>query len=418
MARGAAIRQNPTPQRQFASKEGALEMRTNSTAEEIANRMISEVEPVLRKYAAQAEADRRLAPEAITAILDAGLMTTWTPKHYGGLEMHPIPAFKMFEALARIDSAAGWIVATSCGIASFSWYPVDANKEMRADQRGFPAGSWFPPGTAEPVEGGYRVSGQWSFGSGCDYANWLTGQALVMENGRPKIGPGGKPEALIVFFRASEATIIDTWHTLGMRGTGSNDVRIKQVFIPERRSWKIAPLTVTDPAFNGPLYRLGLWIVGPLNASVALGIARAALDDLIALAEKKTPSYTQTGLADRSAVQERVARARALIEAGSGYIETAVARAWDFVLKGQKLDIEYGSSLALAGSFSHDAACQAVDLVHSCAGTTGIRQEHRFQQYFRDVHTVSQHAFSSWNRFESIGKLMLGRESDWAFYYL
>ena len=393
-------------------------MKTKTSPERIADKMIAEVEPVLRKYAAQAEADRRLAPEAMNAILDAGLMRTWTPKAYGGLEMDPIPAFKMFEAIARIDSAAGWIVANSCGISSFSWYPVEANKEMRADPRGFPAGSWFPPGTAEPVEGGYRVSGRWSFGSGCNYANWLTGQALVTENGSPKIGVNGKPIALIVFFPASEATIIDTWHTLGMRGTGSNDVRIEQVFIPARRCWTIAPLTVTDPAFSGPLYRLGLWTVGPLNASIALGIARAALDDLIVLAGKKTPSYTQTGLADRPVIQERVARARALIEAGSGYVETAVGKAWDFVLGGQKLDIEHGSSVALAGSFAHDAACQAVDLVHSCAGTTAIRQEHRFQQYFRDVHTVSQHAFSSWSRFESIGKLMLGRESDWAFYYL
>ena len=393
-------------------------MRTENSPERIADKMVAEVEPVLRKYAAQAEADRRLAPEAINAIVEAGLMRTWTPRAYGGLEMHPVPAFKMFEAIARIDSAAGWIVANSSTIASFSWFPVEANKEMRADLRGFPAGSWFPPGTAEPVEGGYRVSGQWSFGSGCNYANWLTGQALVTENGVPKIGPDGKPIALIVFFRASEATIIDTWHTLGMRGTGSNDVRIEQVFIPERRCWTIAPLTVTDPAFSGPLYRLGLWIAGPLNASVALGIARAALDDFIELAKKKTPSYTQTGLADRPAIQERVARAQALIDAGSSYIETATRTALDFVMDGRKIDIEHGSGLALAGSFAHDAACEAVDLIHACAGTTAIRQEYRFQQYFRDVHTVSQHAFSCWNRFESIGKLMLGRESDWAFYYL
>jgi alkylation response protein AidB-like acyl-CoA dehydrogenase len=411
MTCAAAVGQN-------AIAKGGLKMKTKNRPESIADKMVAEVEPVLREYAAQAETDRRLAPEAIKAIVEAGLMRTWTPKAYGGLEMDAISAFKMFEALARIDSAAGWIVANSSAITSFSWFPVEANREMRADPRGFPAGSWFPPGTAEPVDGGYRITGQWSFASGCDYANWLTAQALVTENGALKIGADGKPIPLIVFFPSSEAKIIDTWHTLGMRGTGSNDVRIEQLFIPERRCWRIAPLTVTDPAFSGPLYLLGLWIVGPLNASVALGIARAALDDFIELAKRKTPSYTQTGLADRPPIQERVARARALIDAGSGYIETATAKAWDFVLEGRKIDIEHGSGLALAGSFGHDAACQAVDLVHSCAGTTAIREEYRFQQYFRDVHTISQHAFSSWSRFESIGKLMLGRESDWAFYYL
>src|SRR5207249_9965329 len=143
--------------------QGSFEMKAKSDPDQAAAKMIGEVEPVLRKYAAQAEADRRLAPEAIDAILDAGLMRTWTPKGYGGLEMDPIPALKMFESIARIDSAAGWIVANSCGISSFSWYPSDANQEMRADPRGFPAGGWFPPGTAEPVDGCYKVSGQWTF---------------------------------------------------------------------------------------------------------------------------------------------------------------------------------------------------------------------------------------------------------------
>ena len=128
--------------------------------------------------------------------------------------------------------------------------------------------------------------------------------------------------------------------------------------------------------------------------------------------------YTQVGLADRPVVQDRVARARASIEAGSGYIESAMQRAWQFVLDGKKLDIEHGLSVALASSFGHDAACQAVDLVHSCVGTTAIREDRPFQQYFRDVHTVRQRAFSSWNRYESVSKLMLGRESDWGFYYL
>src|SRR5438874_10052085 len=119
---------------QFPSnKGGALEMSTKNSPEHIADTMIREVDPVLRKYAAQAEADRRLAPEAINAIVEAGLMRTWTPRAYGGLEMHPVPAFKMFEAIAGIDSAAGWIVANSSTIANFSWFAVEANRRLTAD---------------------------------------------------------------------------------------------------------------------------------------------------------------------------------------------------------------------------------------------------------------------------------------------
>src|SRR5207249_4701278 len=132
----------------------------------------------------------------------------------------------------------------------------------------------------------------------------------------------------------------------------------------------------------------------------------------------KTPSYTQTGLADKPIAQDRIARARAYVDAARSYVYGTVEAAWEYATSGPRVDMEHGIPLALAGSFAMDAACHAVDLVHAVTGTTGIREERRFQQYFRDAHTVSQHAFSSASRFESLGKLMLGRESDWPFYYL
>ncbi len=381
--------------------------------------MVSEVEPIIRQNAADAEANRRLSPETARAIVDAGILRSLVPQAYGGLEMDPVQAMKMIEHIARIDSAVGWIVGNSCGISTMGMmYSAEANQEKYKDSNVMVAGAWFPPGTAEPVQGGYKVNARWSFGSGCQYATWLTGQALIMENGAPKLGDNGLPMPLIMFFPASEAEVVENWNTLGMRGTGSHDFRVKDLFVPERHAWAPAPISPSDPAFSGPLCRLGLWPVGPVNASVALGIARAALDDLIALAATKTPSYTMTGLGDRPVVQDRIARARALIESGSSYIETAVSRAYDFVLGGPRLDIEHGMDIALAGSHGHEVAAQAVDLIHSCAGTSGIRNENRFQQYFRDVHTVSQHAFSSPSRFESVGKLMLAKETDWVFYYL
>ena len=158
--------------------------------------------------------------------------------------------------------------------------------------------------------------------------------------------------------------------------------------------------------------------VRPLVASVSLGVARAAIADLTELAQAKTPSYSQVGLADRPVVQDKLARARAAVDAARSYLYGALAAAEEAVETQTKLSIEQGIPLALAASHAIEAAIQAVDLVHSCAGTSGIRNELRFQQYFRDVHTMSQHAFASPARFESVGKLMLGRESDWPFYYL
>jgi alkylation response protein AidB-like acyl-CoA dehydrogenase len=393
-------------------------MVTNTTA--TPEDLVAQVEPVLRQYAGRAESERRLAPQAVNAILDAGLLKSLTPRAYGGFEMEPVAALRLFEAVSRIDSAAGWITANSSGIATLPMLlPAEGAAELFSQPRTLLAGGWFPPGKAVPVQGGYRVSGRWAFGSGSNYATWLTGQALVYDNGTPRLGPDGNPVAMIIWVRADEAEVLDNWDTLGMRGTGSHDFRADDVFVPERRTWTIAPITGLPEAYAGPLYRLGLWVVGPINASVALGIARAAVEDAITLAASKTPSYTQTGLADRPVVQDRIARAQAQVEAGRSYIESAVTKAWEHTLRtGARIGPEYGIPMALAGSYGHEAAAQAVDLVHSVVGTSGIRAEQPFQQYFRDVHTVSQHAFSSPSRFESVGKILLGRESDWGFYYL
>jgi len=382
--------------------------------------IVARLEPTLREYAPAAEAERRLAPEAMAAMVDAGVFRSLMPRAFGGMELDPLSALAMFESIARIDSAAGWLAANQSGIATLgALLPAEGSAEMFADPRAVCAGAWFPPGVAEPVQGGYRVSARWAFGSGCHYATWLTGQALVHENGAPRLGPDGNPEALIIFVRADEAEVLDgTWKTLGMRGTGSNDYRVNDVFVPDRRAWRIGPTAPPSGAYAGPLYRLGLWLVAPVNAAVALGIAQAAIDDFLALAAVKTPSYTQTGLADKPVVQERIARARAYVDAARASVHGAVGAAWESVQTAERLEMGLGIAVALAGSFAIEAATTAVDLVHASAGMTAIREEQRFQRYFRDVHTLSQHAFSSASRFESLGKLMLGRETDWVFYYL
>jgi alkylation response protein AidB-like acyl-CoA dehydrogenase len=389
---------------------------TSSTSPE---EIIARVEPVLRAYAPAAEAERRLAPEAIEALVDAGVFRTWVPRAYGGLEMEPIQALKMFEELSRIDSAAGWVASNSAFIASVAQaFPDEGTAEVFADPRVVLAGSSQPVGSAIPVEGGYRVTGRWPFGSGCTYAHWLAGFCLVMDGGAPRRHPDGSPMILIAVFKAEEAEILDNWHTLGMRGTGSFDFRAEDVFVPARSSFVLSPFDRPGSAYTGPLYRLGLWL-GITNIPVtALGIARAALDDLLALAQSKTPSYTQKPLADQPVARDRVARARALIEAGRAAVYSAVGDAWRLVQEGGRITGDACIPLGLASSFAVEAAVQAVDLVHAVAGTTAIRAEYPFERYFRDVHTLSQHTQASSARFESLGTMMLGRRAEWALYYV
>lgn len=390
-----------------------------TTRESLVQEMIERVGPVLRESAATSEAERRLAPEALEALINAGIFRALVPAAYHGAELGPVSGIQLFEELASIDSAAAWVGAIgAAGAWLIALLPRQAADEILGDPRAVVNGSLNPPLSAEPVPGGYRVTGRTAFASGCNYATWLQCQALVMENGAPKIGPNGIPVALMVHFPAAEAEIIDNWNTLGMRGTGSHDFRAQDVFVPEHLAWPMGPVAPANPAFSDALTRLGMWWFSPIIASVSLGIARAAIADLVELAQAKTPSYTRVGLADKPVVQDKLARARAALDAARGYLYSSLAAAEEIVRTRPKLSIEQGIPLALAGSHAVEAACQAVDLVHSCAGTSGIRNEQRFPQYFRDVHTISQHAFVSPSRFESVGKLLLGRESDWPFYYL
>jgi alkylation response protein AidB-like acyl-CoA dehydrogenase len=381
--------------------------------------VVTRLEPVLRENAMVAEAERNLSQAAMAAMVEAGIFRTWMPRAFGGLEMAPTLAIQLFEEIARIDSAAGWIASNSCAITPLCQVLPDAGAtEICADPDTVLAGGWFPPGSAVPVEGGYRVSGQWAFGSGCQHAHWLTAMGIIADQGAPRLGPDGQPVQVMLFFPAAEAEIVDTWHTLGMRGTGSHDIKLTEVFIPERRTFIMSPFDHPGAAFRGPLYAFRLWLFGPPIASVALGIARAAIEDCIVLAGCKIPNNTQVALSDRATVQDRVARAKAMVDAARAYLYRALDDTWAYLSTGANMTPKQGIPVQLATCYAVETAGKAVDLVHAVVGTTGIRNEHRFQQYFRDVHTVSQHGSGSPERFESVGQLLLGKQSDWGFFYV
>jgi alkylation response protein AidB-like acyl-CoA dehydrogenase len=145
-------------------------------------------------------------------------------------------------------------------------------------------------------------------------------------------------------------------------------------------------------------------------------VARAALDDLLALARAKTPSYTGATLGARQVVQRQVAEAQATLGAGRAYLSTTFQATWEAAVQGAEITLERKLQMQLATTYATLAAAKTVDLVHAAAGTSAIRNEYHFQQYFRDAHTMTQHAFSSASRYESVGALMLGRESDWGFF--
>ncbi len=378
---------------------------------------VREIEPIVRQYAAQAEAERGLAKPVHEAMLRTGLFSMFTPRGLGGLEVDPVSGFEAIEELSRIDSAAGWnlqIAVAPGGMGVI--FPDDAVREVYAHGDAVIAGGFFPPGVLTPEAGGFRLNGRWSFVSGCQNANWIINPAVELKDGAPVMGEHG-PVVRVCIYPASEARIVDTWQPLGMRGTGSHDVVTENVFIPNNRAAMLRPFSVEpNSLYRGTFVNLGITptIIG--NAVVALGIARAAIDEAIPVIQTKTPSHFQVQPGQRSAVQAHLGRAEATLSAARAYFYDALAKACA-VADHAAIGTEERKHLHLAASYAAESAATAVDLVHAAVGSSGVLEaQNAFARHFRDVHTITQHALCSPTRFESMGQVMLGMETDWAFF--
>jgi alkylation response protein AidB-like acyl-CoA dehydrogenase len=380
---------------------------------------VEKIEPVLRENGPVAEQIRRLPDASVNAMREAGLYRMWTPKDLGGLEIDPVSGVDLFEKIARIDAAAGWNLYMSVTPSVFGmWLSDDGAREVFAGEPTL-AGALFPPASAVPAEGGYRVSGRVPFVSGCHAATWLILAAVVIEDGEPKRTADGVPVSLLAFVPRADAGIIDNWDTLGMRGTGSHDVEVTDLFVPENRAPVFAPFADDPPgsAFQGPLYRMVFWEAPPGLASIALGIARAAIEDVVQLARVKTPAYTGIPLRERPAAQSQIAQAEGHRAAAWAYLRETLAAAYATTCEtGRILTIDQRRDIQLASCHAVQAAATAVRLVHEVAGSSAIRNSQPFAGHFRNVHTVTQHAFTSVSRYESVGQLMLGLPPEWPFF--
>jgi alkylation response protein AidB-like acyl-CoA dehydrogenase len=390
-----------------------------STAPAVSLDTVHELDTLIRCHATSAESRREMAPEVMSAFVDAGLFRMWTPKAYGGQEADPDLVLNVIEELARIDGSAGWVVSNCVTVAVFHQFlPAVTVKELLGGPRAVPCGAFWPPGTATATDDGYVVSGNWSFGSAARYATSVMVLAVLTDDDRPVLGASGGPVQVVTFIDRSDVTFIDTWHTLGLRATGSTNFSVDCLPVPHDRSFVLGPWETTEGPFAGPLYRMGLIIDAVRIAQVGVGIAQGALDDFIALATSKTPAYTARLTADRETVQDRVARAQALIQAARETLRATVRDGWQAVQAGPRITGTTCVPMGLAAAFALEASVQAVDVLYESAGSTAFRDECPLQRRFRDLQTLRQNTITSWSRYESFGKLILGRPDDWPFHLL
>ena len=350
--------------------------------------------------------DRALPSVLVEKLRGAGMFHLWLPEALGGPELHPADFLPVIEALARADGSVGWCATNACVLSLRAGSLPERTARDIFGKRAIAAGAAHPMGKAVAVEGGFRVTGRWPYVSGIGHSDWLGSSSIIQVGGAPRLGPSGLPEMRFMFFPKSDADVIDNWNVSGMRGTGSHDFAVSDVFVPDSHTIPSLSLVPTQP---GTLYRvppLSLFILA--LACVALGIARAAIDALIELAELKTPMRSKASLRELPSVQVSVARAEGLVRAARAVIIEAIHAQWSAAQTETPDSLPKRVGIRLACTYGAEACTSAVDLVHAAAGGSAIQESGRIARCFRDIHAATQHIGLSLNNYETAGRVLLG----------
>jgi indole-3-acetate monooxygenase len=360
-----------------------------------------------------AEQQRQIPPSLAEAISKAGLYQMFLPRSVGGPEASPLVAFHAIEELSKADGSVGWCVMIATDISLFTgWLKPSVAREMCGRPACLrAAGSLRPLGRAYPVDGGYRVKGQWNFASGIHNANWLYCPCVLMDGHKPLVTAAGQPAVRAMWLPANVAAIKDTWSVMGLRGTGSQDFLIDDVFVAQDYTCFLGD----RPYEDGPLFRprMLFTFLFTLNAAHALGIARGAMDDFVDMASRDASTQSTALLRDRPLVQSRVAEAEAILNAARAYVMDTVRRAWDVACRNDADPAQEIAQARLAIMHSVHEAARVVNLLFHAAGTNAIYTRNPLERHFRDIHVAQQHNAAFPAHYEAAGKVLLGlRPSD------
>jgi alkylation response protein AidB-like acyl-CoA dehydrogenase len=353
-----------------------------------------------RTLAGETEANRRLSPELAAAFGHAGLWRSCVPGSVGGREDDLASVLSAIKRLSTADGAAGWcaMIGATSGFV-YAYMDESVGREIfSADPDVCTGGVVAPSGRARRVDAGWRVDGRWAFCSGVQHSGWLS------------LGVVGDDDVFAVLVPASEIEIIDTWNVSGLRGTGSHDVALHDVFVPEERTFKLVGGAARS---TGSLYRFPIFGLLALGvACVGLGIAQAAIDELKRLATEKTPTGSRRRLAERPHAQSEVAMATVELAAAEHLVWHEVNLAWRETGNGRPPDVSVRARLRLAATNAARTAAKVVDRMYDLGGGSSIYAANRLQRDFRDVHTVTQHLVVSPSTYELAGRILLGLETD------
>jgi alkylation response protein AidB-like acyl-CoA dehydrogenase len=366
-----------------------------------------ELTPLIRAYADETERGRRLAAPVVDALRSARLFAMGLPASIGGSETPIANALQVIEQVAYADGATGWnvMIAFDTGFMAGFLHEPQARALIASIRQPILAGSVSPPGRLVRTAGGFRLTGRWRFGSGCQQADLFVVGAVLDEDGARATGANVMQDLSWVTVPAAAVTIADTWHVAGLRGTGSHDFTVEDLFVADGF---VEPVHLDAAAEPGPLYALGVIpAFGIVKAAVALGIARHAIEALKELALAKTATGQTSLLRERPAVQADLARAEACVRSARALMDEVVADVWRTAVNGGRLSIEQRAWLRLAGVDGVQRAIEGVDLMYNAAGATAIYESSPLERCFRDVHVVPAHIVVQPNVYEVAGRVFL-----------
>ena len=367
------------------------------------------LEPIIALHRDDAERNRQLSRPVFEALADAGLFKLFVPEKLGGLESDLTTFLRVIEEVSRVDSAAGWCLSNGAAHGRMAGFLCEHEaRVIFGHLHAAVAGAATPTGRAVVTPGGFRLTGRWAYGSGITHSNWVYCNAVVFEGEKPRLDADGASEIRTVLLPIADCEIVDTWHVGGLRGTGSFDFVINDVFVPEERSFFAFAFTPA-PIWSGTLYTLPSFSVYPLSiAAIPLGLARAAIEALMELAQVKTPTGSPSLLRERASVQSDLARAEALVRAARGLLLEVAQELWETTERTGETPMKLRATVRLACAYAVASSVQVVDLMYAAGGATSLREENRLERLFRDVHAAAQHLAVIPHNFEVAGRVLLG----------
>ena len=366
--------------------------------------------PRLTAAAAEIEQRMELPADIVGGLHDARLFRILLPRTLGGYQIQPAEFFEIIEALASADASAAWCVgqASGCSMAAAFLAPEVAAEIFGPANAVMASGPPSRSGKAITCAGGYRVSGTWSLASGGRHATWFGGHSAVWAaDGTPLTGADGKPVIRTMMFPRAVTTLTANWDVIGLRGTGSDDYTVEDLFVAE--AFTFARESPLDRRDMSPLYEFsGLNLFGVAFAATALGLARACLTDFVALANGKM-IMGQPRLVRESAVNQlQLGQAEARLRSARAFIGQSLQEVGEAAVRNGRVTREERIGLRLATTWAIHQGRDVVDFTYNAAGATALYKGNAIERRFRDVHAVTQHVQAGMAVFETMGQALLG----------